>query len=213
MVCKFGIIMPSFLGAYKGAASQREDKLERAIWSVLEQTYAPWHLCIIADGCDRTMQLVQAMGLPERLEGTDNNITLLKIDKQPMFSGTPRNTGIEHLQRSAEWICYLDADDFLGPQHLESLSGYVRPELDWLFFDDYTLRGDHFRERPCHLSRFKCGTSNIAHRATMRSRWQHENHYGYDDWTFTSSLKNESQRYARAKAFYLVCHIPNRREI
>lgn len=213
MVRSFGIIMPCYLGAYKGAASGREDKLRRAIESVLAQSWQPWQLCIIADGCPRTMDIVKAMGLPDRLEGTPNNIHLLLIDKQPMWSGTPRNTGIEHLQGRADWLCYLDADDVLGPGHLEQLAGYIKPGLDWMFFDDFVLRGEVFRERPCSLERFKCGTSNIAHRAGMRARWQSRNQYGHDDFTFISRLKGESPHYARARGAYFVCHIPNRKEI
>lgn len=205
------IVMPSFLGHYRGAAKDRERKLVRAVESVFKQNYGPWELVIIADGCPLTMEIVQGMELPARLQGTGNNVVLALIDKQPMFSGTPRNTGID--LATGEWICYLDSDDALAPGHLSSIMEGASKGLDWLFFNDYVLRGDTFVERPCTLDRFRCGTSNIAHKKSMAARWEHINRYGHDDWTFINKLKTESPRWERCHGEYLVCHIPQGKEI
>ena len=43
------VIMPSYLGAYKNAAKDRDRKIVRAINSVVRQTYKDWELIIIAD--------------------------------------------------------------------------------------------------------------------------------------------------------------------
>ena len=56
---KFSIIMPSYLGDYPNSATDKEDKLIRAIESVLQQTYKNWELIIIADGCDKTINLLK----------------------------------------------------------------------------------------------------------------------------------------------------------
>ena len=53
------IIMPSYLGAYKKAAKDRDRKIVRAINSVVKQTYKDWELIVIADGCNKTVDIVQ----------------------------------------------------------------------------------------------------------------------------------------------------------
>ena len=53
------IIMPSYLGAYKHAAKDRDKKIVRAIYSVCRQTYKDWELVVIADGCNKTVDIVQ----------------------------------------------------------------------------------------------------------------------------------------------------------
>ena len=94
--------MPSYLGDYPNAASNREQKLPRAIESFLVQGIG--ELIIIADGCEKTAQI--ASKYP---------VKLITIDKQPPFSGTPRNTGIQEAQY--DYIAYLDNDDVFGPRH------------------------------------------------------------------------------------------------
>lgn len=196
------IVMPSYLGAYQSSARNREDKLPRAINSVLNQTYKDWELVIVADGCQRTMDIVQGMGL------NGHNIKLMKIPKQQMWSGQVRNTGIEYATGS--WICYLDNDDVLGKDHLALLAKAIDDEVDWLFFNDFTWnrKEEKFLERHCTLKAYKCGTSNIAHRRSMRARWDPKSRYGMDDWAFIKRLRTESSRFRNCAGEYVVCHIP-----
>lgn len=191
------IILPTYLGNYKHAATGRDWKLSRAIQSVIEQKYQDWQLVVVCDGCRDSLDIVKQF--------EDSRIKALLIDKQPMFSGIPRNTGIQYA--TGEWICYLDNDDFLGADHLELISRGMDGN-DWLFFNDWTLNGDYFYERTCYLKQAKCGTSNIAHKRSMLSRWDVKSSYGFDDWTFIQRLRSESQNWAKCEGQYLVCHIP-----
>ena len=172
------VVMPTYLGAYPRSGRNREGKLPRAIQIVLD---------------------MQGYFAGKR-------VRMVYIDKQAMFSGIPRNVGIDNA--TGEWICYLDNDDVLGPNHLEQISQGMIPEVDWLFFDDWVLKEGGFRERHCEIKAYQCGTSNIAHRRSMRSRWEISNKYGSDDLTFIRKLKNESTRWKRVQGEYLVCHIP-----
>lgn len=191
------VILPSYLGPYKEAAKDRDWKLSRAIQSVIQQKYQDWQLIVVCDGCEKSLEIVK--------QNPDKRIKALLIDKQSMFSGIPRNVGITNAK--GEWICYLDNDDFLGSDHLELIHRGMNGH-DWLFFNDWTLKGEYFMERTCYLKLGRCGTSNIAHKRSMKSRWQSKSTYGRDDWSFIQSLKSESDNWTKCEGQYLVCHIP-----
>lgn len=197
------IITPSYLGPYKQAGANREDKLLRCVSSVLNQNYGlDFEQIIIADGCDMTVELIRDNFADEINDGI---IRLVKIQKQKMFSGAIRNTGIE--LATGQWITYLDSDDIYGPEHLEvidqQLNGY-----DWVFFNDMIYDNKGFTERTCHLKQYHCGTSNVAHRRDLAVRWTRGG-YGRDDWDFIQTLKQTSQNWAKIETpEYIVCHIP-----
>jgi len=176
---KVSIIIPSSLAPRKNQASNPEDKLIRAVNSALSQDYEDIEVIVVADGCLQTVKLLWDI----------HKITICKIDKQPPFSGNVRNAGIE--AATGDIICYLDADDFLGADHVTTLVKHFTG--DWVWFNDLTLVKDEFKERECQLKLGFCGTSNIAHLRSMKARWLPVNKYGYDDWNFIQELKKESQ--------------------
>ena len=73
---KFTCVIPSFLGQYPGAASRRDEKLVRAVQSVLDQTYTDFELKVIADGCDLTMEIMKQFA--------DPRVEAVKIQKAPL---------------------------------------------------------------------------------------------------------------------------------
>lgn len=202
---RFSIITPSYLGQYKQAGNDRERKLIRAVNSVLNQNFGkPVEQIIVADGCPRTVELIQA-AFPYELE--HELIRLFLISKQRLFSGTVRNTGIEKAR--GQYICYLDIDDIFGTEHLAVIDDHLA-DYDWVFFNDlvYDKRGI-FEERTCTINHYNCGTSNIAHRREMKSRWRDKAGYGRDDWDFITDLRSESKNWMKIPTpEYIVCHIP-----
>ena len=95
------VVMPSYLGAYKRAAKNRDDKIVRAIKSVQVQTYKDWELLVIADGCEKTVEIVSAI--------KDKKVKLHSISKQALWSGAVRNKGLS--EAIGDYACYLDIDD------------------------------------------------------------------------------------------------------
>jgi len=194
---KVSIIIPSSLAKRKYQAEEPEEKLIRAVNSALNQDYEAIEVIVVADGCNKTVELI--WHIP---------VIIRKIEKQPPFSGNVRNAGIE--AATGDLICYLDADDYLGSDHVTTIVKHFKG--DWVWFNDMTLVKDKFIERECQLKLGFCGTSNIAHLRSMKARWLEKNKYGYDDWNFIQELKKECPDGVRIETpSYVVCHIPFKR--
>ena len=199
------VIMPSYLGKYKTAAKDRETKIVRAIRSVQAQTYKDWELIVIADGCNKTVEIVQ--NINELYN--DKRIKLLYIDRQTQWSGTVRNTGLD--EAKGEYACYLDIDDAFAPDHLAGIAKFNKK--DWYWFDDYIWNGQEFRHCKRNINKVgKCGTSNLMHRPGL-AQWNKKDTYAHD-WRFIANLRRASKSYERIDAGeYLICHVPNRFDI
>ena len=122
--------MPSYLAFYAGAASRREEKIIRAVNSILDQTFNDLELQVIADGCQLTVDLMKQI--------TDKRVTTTLIHKAPMWDGLPRNTGIE--KAAGEFIIYCDIDDYWGENHLQIINDNLK-DYDWVFYNDIIYSG------------------------------------------------------------------------
>lgn len=199
------IVIPSYLGNYRHAAKDRDLKLIRAVTTAINQDHEDTEVIVIADGCKQTVEIIREE-FGELMKLT-SHLKLIEIEKQPMFSGNVRNAGIE--AATGEVICYLDADDCLGTDHVSTIVKNFKG--DWVWFNDLTLVRDNFVERECALKQWFCGTSNIAHKRSIKARWLPVNKYGYDDWNFIQELKKESEGVKIETPSYIVCHIPFKR--
>ena len=210
---KISVIMPSYLGEYQGAASDREEKLIRAIHSFNEQTYVNRELIIISDGCDKTMEIANRFNL-------NNDIIAFKLPKQKLFSGRLRHEGV--LRASGDYICYLDSDDVIGNEHLNTLNkAFSASPDDWFYYNDYVIMGDGMpRElKVVELEHGSIGTSSIAHKKSIynskldvlglkRLSWKKCDGYGHD-WTFIKKLIDSGLTYSKIVGCdYNICHIP-----
>ena len=197
---QFSIIMPSRLVDYPSAAQNREAKLIRAVNSVINQTFKDWELVIVADGCERTKELVSN-------EFTEERLKLWYIDHVKLWSGRPRNTGIE--QATGDWIIYLDIDDVYGENHLKivstGLNGY-----DWIWFDDfrYHPRIKEWYRNQCDVRKLgKHGTSNVAHKRALDVRWDENGKYSHDYYFVQKLMKYRNNAKVQIPE-YFVCHVP-----
>ena len=197
------VIMPSYLGHYKGAATNRKAKFHRAVDSFLQQSYSKKELIVVSDGCEITVKL-----LTEHYgHHLGKLIKSYKIEKQKFLAGAVRQFGIT--KSSGEIVSYLDTDDLLGNQHLEKIqagfNGY-----DWVYWADY--HQDHEIhdpvQRKAELSKGSCGTSQIAHKKELEVSWL--NCDGYDhDFSFVSQLKAKYKNRALIEGpEYFVRHVP-----
>lgn len=195
---RFSVIMASTMSDYPTAASNREGKILRAINSVQKQTFLDWELIIIADGCEKTMEIVKDI--------KDCRVSSGMIPKSKMWSGTPRNEGL--LKATGEFITYLDIDDIYGENHLKNIDSQIG-FFDWVWFDDvrYSPKLKQWYENPCDINTIsKHGTSNVCHKRSLPARWTH---VGYaHDYYFVLALK-QNKNFAKINGGeYYVCHIP-----
>lgn len=187
----FSIIIPSYLGYYEGAASDRENKFKRAINSIKAQTFTDYEIIVVSDGCIITQRLCKELG-----------IFCTKIPKQPLFSGTVRNNGLKRAK--GEYIIYLDSDDYYEPTHLQ----FVYDALKRHGFPSSIRFADNIN--PGEFAFTKIGTSNICHKNNPVISWANCNGYGHD-WKFIEMyLKNPI---FAGKSGYVVCHVPNQLDI
>ncbi|MDA8106173.1 MAG: glycosyltransferase family A protein [Nitrospiraceae bacterium] len=88
----------------------KEDEVDRAVRSVLNQTVSDFELVIVNDGStDKGPQVVRAI--------EDQRIRI--VDQTNQGVSAARNRGIE--EASAELIAFLDADDEWMPDFLETI--------------------------------------------------------------------------------------------
>lgn len=181
------VIMASYLGTYSGAASNREQKLHRAINSFLAQNIG--ELIVVSDGCEKTIEIVQ--NYP--------SVKLVKLTKQPTFSGNVRQAGIN--VASYDWICYLDSDDEFAPNHLQTLIDNIDDNYDWFYYDD--IVGNDRRISAVSICRI--GTSTICHKKNLPAVWP--TGYGHD-WYFITQLGANYKKIDHAG--YIVHHVPGK---
>ena len=208
MALKISVIMPSYLGHYDGCATERELKLVRAVYSFLENTYENKELVIISDGCYRTIEIYNL------LFSSYDNIKLVKMDKQPLFSGSVRQTGID--QCNGEIITFLDIDDIIGNDHLSRIVYYIHAmRLDWCYYDATLGYGKNtFGISETTLVGGNCGTSSISYLKSMGVSWDKCDGAGHD-WNFIIWLMRSSKNYKKIDEIksYHICHINGKFDI
>ncbi len=108
------------------AAWNAEKYIREAIDSVLVQSYTNWELLLVNDGStDATDDIVRQYG--------DPRIIYLKQNKSGV-SGA-RNNGL--LNMKGDFFCFLDADDILPPESLESRLNLLLENPELTFADGH----------------------------------------------------------------------------
>jgi SAM-dependent methyltransferase len=117
MSLQVSVIIP----AYNGAQT-----IARTLQSLREQTFSDWEAIVVNDGStDDTITVV------EDLKQQEPRIRLINQTNQGL-SGA-RNTGV--INADYDWLLFLDADDWIYPQHLEKLTQKLKndPSLDVVY--------------------------------------------------------------------------------
>lgn len=200
------LIMQCYLGDFSGAASNREDKLIRALAGFIGQSRPSdeIELVVVSHGCDKTIQIVNDFVRTWSVE----NITLVKCERKTLFEGYPRDLGIENA--SGKHIAYLDSDDMLIVDHCDRLIkniGYWK--CDWFYFNDFIKQPTTVKQRYVRLRKGEVGTSNICHKKITHEKAKWQNHDGYNhDWSYIQELKKHYPNYVKAfPSGYVVCHV------
>ena len=124
---KVSVIMASYLLPYPGSASNRDKKFVRAVNSFKKQIYQNKELIIVSDGCPLTVDLYN------KFFANDENIKIIQIPKQQLYSGEMRNAALK--LADGDIISYLDSDDVLGSKHLQIIvEQFDIEKYDWVFY-------------------------------------------------------------------------------
>lgn len=196
----FSIVMQSTLKPYPGAASNRPEKLVRAIESVIIQTFQDWELIIVADNCQHTFDIATKQ----------NDKRIMSIcyvtEKVVKWSSECRNGGKQAAH--GNYVLYLDNDDYFTPEYLENLYQQISViPATWYIADHYEWIKNDWKYIRANLTMNSAGTANIIHSSTMKSRWPDSGTFGSEDWTFIKRLMNESKDYKHLElAGYKICH-------
>lgn len=199
--------MPSFLKQYEGSSKNRIFGFQRAVDSFLNNDYQNKTLIIVSDGCKDTCNIY------ENKYKQFNEIKLIVLDKQPLFSGNVREAGLR--AATGNIINYLDTDDIIEKNHLSAINkGFIDNDCDFVFYNDF-IKHLPFRpetERIVTLTGGSVGTSSIAHKNLPEISWKGCDGYGHD-WTFIQRLIKFYPNYKKIEGCsYIVCHLPNGRE-
>lgn len=98
---EFSVIIPLF---------NKQNFVKRAVESVIAQNFVDFELIIVNDGStDESLSVVNNI--------KDNRIKVINQSNSGVSSA--RNTGIDIAKN--DWICFLDADDYWLPNHLDEI--------------------------------------------------------------------------------------------
>lgn len=105
------------------AVFNRESFIERAIESLLNQSFTDWELVAVDDGStDKSLQILKSY------QSKFKNITIIAKEHKDLSSS--RNTGLKYSR--GKYITFLDSDDEYRPAHLEKRYGFMtnNPAID-----------------------------------------------------------------------------------
>ena len=97
-----------------------ENYLERCVESILKQTYTNFELLLINDGSTD-----QSGDLCDQLVSKNENIKVFHLENAGVSNA--RNVGIQN--STGEWITFIDSDDFITPDYLETLISAVKSDI------------------------------------------------------------------------------------
>jgi glycosyltransferase involved in cell wall biosynthesis len=119
------IIIPTF---------NREKELERAINSVLSQTFTNWEICIIDNNStDNSIQLINRYN--------DSRIRVFMIHNNGII-GASRNLGIK--KSKGKYLAFLDSDDWWSSRKLEkSIKVLEQGDASLVYHDLYTVNNEN----------------------------------------------------------------------
>lgn len=112
----FSVVIPTFNHAHF---------LERALQSVVNQTFTGWEIIIIDNHSQDNTDLIV-----EKFK--DPRIKFFKINNNGIIAAS-RNKGIN--EANGEWIAFLDSDDYWDPRKLQNCLKVISDEVDFIYHD------------------------------------------------------------------------------
>ena len=111
--------------------------ISEAIESVINQTYPNWELIIVDDGSkDNSVEIIKSYC------DKDNRIKLVQ-HKNGKNKGLKQTLLLGLKKASADWIAFLEADDYYAPNNLEEKISIINQRKDIFFiFNNYEIIGN-----------------------------------------------------------------------
>ena len=176
-----------------------EKTLNRAINSVLLQSYKNWELIIINDGSfDRTSFL---------LEKYNNDYRIIIVNQENHGRGYSRNVA-KNISRG-DYICFLDADDYIHPLKIEYQVNFLEINKDvdlistpmFIVFNDRLL-AKNITYEGIIIKQFTKKRFDVAC-ATSMLRGEKARYYSYNERLNCSEDVDFIQRYLDGKKYAL----------
>lgn len=154
---KFSIVIATY---------NRAELLPRALESIINQSFKDWEIIIVDDGStDATPQVVS--------EFLSQKLPISYIQQENMGVAMARNKGV--FKAKAEYITFLDSDDWYEPHHLETRNEILSKDLTLdLLHGGIRLIGNPFvpdinnLEKKIHLSKCFIGATMFVRRAQIQ---------------------------------------------
>lgn len=124
-MAEISVIMPVY---------NKEKYIEASVRSVLDQPFADIELIIVNDGStDRSLEIAN------NLAKSDPRVRVIDVPNGGVSSA--RNIGLE--SAVGRWVQFLDADDILEPDYLESALQVIKEENADILFSGFTMVDPH----------------------------------------------------------------------
>jgi glycosyltransferase involved in cell wall biosynthesis len=121
----------------------RFEYADRAILSVLKQTYTHWELFVV-DDCSK-----EAFALPKECENFQQRIVLLRNEKN-VGPGLSRQRGLD--LSIGKFVCFLDSDDYYEELFLERMIEYIKENdtISGVYCTSFDLATSEIRKSSNH---------------------------------------------------------------
>jgi glycosyltransferase involved in cell wall biosynthesis len=194
----------------------RPERTIRAIESVLAQKFEGAETLFIGDNCPFFQQRLDDgtfTKYAEQAKANGNKMVFKNLEVRGGGWGhMARKEGIEMAQ--GKYICFLDNDDVLKPEHFESYYSFMEanPDFDAGYVNAYTVPWN--KERVACLSRGGIGNAELIFKAeALKNEYQPDAEYEHD-WRLVERMIKKKYKFVKSKnpSTYMIMSIPNFRE-